>query len=109
MEVFDPIYASSKSSLSGFMKSMAKNTKRKIRYNELALGLIRNTNMFQQFTKNDLERHLNEIPIAEFGEATEIAKICFDICQPHWSYLNGQTIHLNGGSYTFECLSRTFQ
>ena len=96
---FDPIYASSKSSLSGFMKSMAKNTKRKIRYNELALGLIRNTNMFQQFTKNDLERHLNEIPIAEFGEATEIAKICFDICQPHWSYLNGQTIHLNGGRY----------
>ena len=45
--------------------------------------------MFQQFTKNDLERQLNEIPIAEFGEATEIAN-CFDICQPHWSYLNGR-------------------
>ena len=96
---FDPIYASSKSSLSGFIKSMAKNTKRKIRYNELALGLVRNTNMFQEFEKKDLERHLNEIPMAEYGDPTEIAKICFDICQPHWSYLNGQTIHLNGGRY----------
>ncbi len=96
---FDPVYASSKAALTGFIRAMAKHSRNGITFNCIAPGLIKDTHMYNSFSKNDIERHIEETPLKVLANITDVAKVCFDICQPHWSHLTGQVIHLNGGRY----------
>ena len=96
---FDPLYASSKAALTGLAKAMAKNSTNGITFNCLALGLIKDTTMYSNFRKDEIARHIEQTPLKKLGESTDVAKVCFDLCQNHWSHLTGQVIHLNGGRY----------
>jgi len=96
---YDEVYASSKSSLNGLIKSLAKKSKKSIRFNCIAPGLINNSTMYKQFKPEEIENHINNTPTNELNELKKIAKICLDICHEDWSQLNGQTIDINGGKY----------
>ena len=96
---YDEVYASSKSSINGLIKSLAKKSKKSIRFNSMAPGLIKNSNMYKQFKPEEIQNHINNTPTNELNKLKKIAKICLDICQADWSQLNGQTIDINGGRY----------
>lgn len=96
---FDEIYSASKSALYGLTKSLAKNTTRSIRYNCISPGLIRNTTMFDDFTPAQVKIHEDQTPNNQLVNKNDLAGIIFDICQPHWSMLNGQILDVNGGRY----------
>lgn len=96
---FDEIYSASKSALYGLTKSLAKKSQRGIRYNCVSPGLIEYTNMYKSFNEDVINKHLEETPISKFITINELTSILFDICQPHWSSLNGQILNINGGRY----------
>ena len=96
---FDEVYASSKSAISAFVKSLAKKSRNNIRCNCISPGLIENSSMFDQFSKENITSHRNQTPTKELNQLSKIAKVSFDICQDNWSQLNGQVIDINGGRY----------
>lgn len=96
---YDEIYASTKSALHGFIKSLAKKSKNSIRFNCISPGLIENSKMIEGFSPIVIENHKQETPTNELNKLDDIAKVCFDISQEKWSQLNGQIININGGRY----------
>ena len=96
---YDPVYASSKAAMIGFLKSMSKYGPNNIKFNAIAPGLIEDSNMATQFSSIDIERHKSETPSGRLNSSFEIAEIIFEICGHKWRNLNGQVIHVNGGRY----------
>ena len=96
---FDPIYAASKSAVNGFVKSMFNKLPKKSRINCIAPGLINNSKMFNDMSKERQKFHQNQIPSNSLLESKDLAKIIYDISQDHWIHLNGACIDLNGGQH----------
>jgi 3-oxoacyl-[acyl-carrier protein] reductase len=96
---YDVTYAASKAAIIGFIKSMAKHGPKNIRFNAVAPGLIEDSNMANQFSSADFDRHKAETPTGVLNSSAEIAEIVFEICGDKWRNMNGQVIHINGGRY----------
>lgn len=90
-------YASSKSALSGFTKSLAKEVgSRNITVNCIAPGYI-NTDMTSYLdvkTKNEI---IKNIPLQRFGDTTDVAKLAMFLASNESSYITGQIITIDGG------------
>lgn len=96
---FDPIYAASKGALLSLVKSLASGLPPGARINSIAPGLIQDSSMFIDMAPERQEYHRNQIPSKQLLRPQDLAKIVFDLCQDHWSHLNGACIDLNGGQY----------
>jgi len=94
---FDPIYASSKAAILGFVKSMMSKLPKGSRINAIAPGLIEKSTMFDEMDKERQDFHKNQIHSGELLSSSDLADVIFDLCQDHWSHLNGACIDLNGG------------
>ena len=94
---FDPIYASSKAAISGFTKSMMSTLPKDATINAIAPGLIEESAMFDEMTNERQDFHKNQIHSGKLLLGSDLADIIFDLCQDHWSHLNGACIDLNGG------------
>ena len=53
--------------------------------------------MFRAMDVQRQEHHRSQIPSGKLLEPKDLARIVFDLCQDHWSHLNGACIDLNGG------------
>ena len=49
--------------------------------------------------KNDAVKLISKIPSARLGEPDDIANAVLFLCSNHSSYINGETLHVNGGMY----------
>tara|TARA_B100000945_G_scaffold130728_1_gene104357 strand:- start:71 stop:787 length:717 start_codon:yes stop_codon:yes gene_type:complete len=90
-------YASSKSALSGFTKSLAKEVgSRNITVNCIAPGYIKTdmTSYLDVKTKNEI---IKNIPLQRFGDTTDIAKLAMFLASNESSYITGQIITIDGG------------
>ena len=96
---FDPIYAASKGALLSLVKSLASGLPPGARINSIAPGLIQDSAMFLDMTTERQEYHRSQIPSKQLLRSQDLAKIVFDLCQDHWSHLNGACVDLNGGQY----------
>lgn len=96
---FDPIYAASKGALLSFVKSMAARLPQGARINAVAPGLIEDSTMFHDMAESRRDFHRSQIPSGHLLRSESLADIVFDLCQAHWSHLNGACIDLNGGQY----------
>lgn len=96
---FDPIYAASKSAQNAFIKSLVEWLSPNIRINSLAPGLIEGTSMFNEMSEERREYHRSLSPTKKLTTKKDIADIIYNLNEPLWKNLNGQVIHLNGGSY----------
>ena len=94
---FDPIYAGSKGALLSLVKSLSKALPSEARVNAIAPGLIQDSGMFRAMDVQRQEHHRSQIPSGKLLEPKDLARIVFDLCQDHWSHLNGACIDLNGG------------
>lgn len=92
-------YAASKAGLIGFTKSLAKEVgSRGIRVNCVAPGFIK-TDMTKDLNPEVQAQIMNQIPMAQFGEAEDIAQAVKFLLQPESRYITGHTLDVNGGMY----------
>lgn len=96
---YDPIYAASKGAVLSFVKSMATQLPKGMRINAIAPSLVEDTSMYNDMKKDRQDFHRKMSPLGELITRENLAKISYDLCQPHWRHLNGACIDINGGVY----------
>ena len=93
---FSSHYAISKAAIDGLTKNLAIYfSKKKIRVNGISPGLI-NTKLAKNAKKHPF---FNRIILRRIGNADEIAKVVHFLFSDHSSYINGQTINVDGGMF----------
>jgi|TARA_B100000795_G_scaffold185200_1_gene140625 3-oxoacyl-[acyl-carrier protein] reductase len=96
---YDPIYSASKGALSSFVKSIIPHLPKEVRINTIAPGLIEGSTMFKNMSGSLRTKHKSKITSNKFLNIEDLSQIVFDLCQDHWSHLNGACIDLNGGEH----------
>ncbi len=90
-------YASTKSALIGFSKSLALESAVKgITSNVICPGYI-NTEMVAAIREDILKSIVDTIPNKRLGEADEVAEMVDYLVSDKASYINGSTLSINGG------------
>jgi len=93
-------YASSKSAINGFTKSLASElSKKKIRVNSIAPGFIKSS-YYKNFLKNRKRLYkwtLSRIPLYKWGENIDVANLTLFLISENSEYINGQVIKIDGG------------
>lgn len=94
-------YAASKGGMIAMTKSIAAEiASRGITANAIAPGFIK-TPMTDVLSDELKKTYLAQIPAGRFGEPDDIANVCVFLASDEASYVNGQTIHVNGGMGRF--------
>lgn len=89
------LYSISKAGMNGMTKALAKELgPSNIRVNAIAPGMI-DTKMNDKFSKEELKRIKEEIPLERIGQVEDIAKCIKWLIGDH--YTTGQIISVNGG------------
>lgn len=91
-------YAAAKSGVVGLSKSLAQELAPKTRVNVISPGLI-NTAMASAMVAHRGDAVKEAIPLRRFGEPEEAASVIAFLCSNMASYVNGETINVNGGMY----------
>lgn len=92
-------YCAAKAGLVGFSKSLAKEVaSRGVTVNVVAPGFIA-TDMTDELTEDQKNAILSQIPAGKLGSAQDIAKAVAFLASDDAAYINGETIHVNGGLY----------
>ena len=90
-------YAASKGGMIAMTKSIAAEVaSRGITANAIAPGFIK-TPMTDVLPDELKKNYLAQIPAGRFGEPEDIANACVFLASDAASYINGQTLHINGG------------
>ncbi len=94
-------YAASKGGMIAMTKSIAAEVaSRGITANCIAPGFIK-TPMTDVLSDELKKTYLAQIPAGRFGEPDDIANACVFLASTEASYINGQTLHINGGMGRF--------
>ncbi|MBQ7949481.1 MAG: 3-oxoacyl-[Alphaproteobacteria bacterium] len=94
-------YAASKGGMIAMTKSIAAEVgSRGITANAVAPGFIK-TPMTDVLPEELKKTYLAQIPAGRFGEPEDIANTCVFLASDEAGYINGQTIHVNGGMGRF--------
>lgn len=94
-------YAASKGGLIAMTKSIAAEVaSRGITANAIAPGFIE-TPMTDVLPDELKKKYLEQIPAGRFGKPDDIANACVFLASDEAEYINGQTIHVNGGMGRF--------
>lgn len=92
-------YCAAKAGLIGFSKSLAKEVaSRGITVNVVAPGFIV-TDMTDELNEDQKNAILSQIPAGELGLPKDIAKAVAFLASDDARYINGETLHVNGGLY----------
>lgn len=92
-------YVATKSGVEGMTRTFARElASRGITCNAVAPGFIV-SDMTDQLSDELKEQMKSQIPLARFGEDSDIAHTVAFLASEKASYITGQTIHVNGGMY----------
>lgn len=90
-------YSSAKAGVMALTKVLSRElASRKINVNAVAPGVVL-TEMGDSIPQAAREQMLAQIPMKRFGTPDEIASVVLYLCSDLSSYVNSQTIHVNGG------------
>ncbi len=93
----------SKAALVGLTKAISMEFVEKgITCNCVVPGFIEDFNSKEKKLKGHWLRHPQtpNLVLKRFGNPEEVAEVIANLCKKEASYINGQTLHVNGGSYT---------
>ena len=92
-------YTASKAGIIAMSKSLAiEYAKKNINVNCISPGFIQ-TAMTDKLDEKFKESIISKIPSARLGQPDDIANAVLFLCSNQSSYINGETIHINGGMY----------
>lgn len=91
-------YAATKGALLAMTRSLAQELAPRTRVNAVSPGVI-DTPMTQQLIATRGDDTLRHTPMKRVGEASEIASVIGFLCSSAASFVNGETIQVNGGLY----------
>ena len=92
-------YTASKAGIVAMSKSLAiEYAKKNININCISPGFIK-TSMTDKIDEKFKEIIISKIPSAKLGEPEDIANAALFLASTHSDYINGETIHVNGGMY----------
>jgi 3-oxoacyl-[acyl-carrier protein] reductase len=92
-------YTASKAGLVAMSKSLAiEYAKKNINVNCISPGFIK-TAMTDKIDEKFKEAIVSKIPSARLGEPEDIAKAVLFLASDNSNYINGETLHVNGGMY----------
>ena len=92
-------YTASKAGIIAMSKSLAlEYAKKNININCISPGFI-TTAMTEKLDQKFKEVIISKIPSARLGEPEDIANAVVFLCSNQSSYINGETLHVNGGMY----------
>ena len=92
-------YTASKAGIIAMSKSLASEyAKKNININCISPGFIK-TAMTDKLDDKFKETLLTKIPAARLGEPDDIANAVLFLCSGQSNYINGETLHVNGGMY----------
>jgi 3-oxoacyl-[acyl-carrier protein] reductase len=92
-------YTASKAGIVAMSKSLAiEYAKKNININCISPGFIQ-TAMTDKIDDKFKEIIISKIPSARLGKPDDIANVVFFLVSDQSSYINGETIHVNGGMY----------
>ncbi|THE14439.1 3-oxoacyl-[acyl-carrier-protein] reductase [Bacillus timonensis] len=90
-------YVAAKAGVIGFTKTAAKElASRNINVNAVAPGFI-TTDMTDKLPEDVKNEMLKLIPLARFGETTDISGVVLFLASDQSDYMTGQTLHIDGG------------
>ena len=92
-------YTASKAGIIAMSKSLAiEYAKKNININCISPGFIK-TDMTNKLDDKFRETIISKIPSARLGEPDDIANAVLFLCSNQSNYINGETLHVNGGMY----------
>ena len=92
-------YTASKAGIVAMSKSLAlEYAKKNINVNCISPGFIK-TAMTDEIDEKFKEAIISKIPSARLGEPEDIANAVLFLSSENSNYINGETIHVNGGMY----------
>jgi len=92
-------YTASKAGIVAMSKSLAiEYAKKNININCISPGFIK-TAMTEKIDEKFKEVIISKIPSARLGDPEDIANAVLFLTSNHSSYINGETLHVNGGMY----------
>ena len=92
-------YTASKAGIVAMSKSLAiEYAKKNININCISPGFIK-TDMTDKIEDKFKEVIISKIPSARLGEPEDIANAVLFLASNHADYINGETLHVNGGMY----------
>lgn len=91
-------YGASKGGVLLLTRSLARELAPRIRVNAVSPGTI-DTPMVESFLRQHGTAFLKTIPMNRVGTPREVADAVGFLCSDAASYITGQTLHVNGGSY----------
>ena len=92
-------YTASKAGIVAMSKSLAiEYAKKNININCISPGFIK-TNMTDKIDEKFKEIIISKIPSARLGEPEDIANAVLFLASNQSDYINGETLHVNGGMY----------
>ena len=92
-------YTASKAGIIAMSKSLAiEYAKKNINVNCISPGFIK-TAMTDKIDEKFKELIISKIPSARLGEPEDVANAVIFLASSHSDYINGETLHVNGGMY----------
>ncbi len=92
-------YAASKAGIVAFSKSLAMEyAKKKINVNCVSPGFIK-TNMTDKINEEFKKTLISKIPSGDLGSGEDVSNCVAFLASDMADYINGETIHVNGGMY----------
>jgi len=92
-------YAAAKAGMEGYARALASELgSRNITVNCIAPGFI-STDMTEQLSDEQKALLLAQVPAGRLGEGKEVAALAAFLASESAGYINGETIHINGGMY----------
>ena len=92
-------YTASKAGLIAMSKSLAQEyAKKNININCISPGFIK-TAMTDKIDEKFKDLIISKIPSGKLGEPEDIANAVLFLASNHSNYINGETLHVNGGMY----------
>ena len=92
-------YAASKAGIIGFSKSLAiEYARKKININCISPGFIK-SEMTDKINEDFKKTLISKIPSGTLGNPIDIANCALFLASEMSEYINGETIHVNGGMY----------